>query len=481
MSVEIVSADILVLDLRTRVPFRYGIATMTETPHAFVRVRAEIDGATVEGIAADHLPPKWFTKNPDRAFADEIDEMLAVIQHAIGASIGLTGPTVFEVWRSLYALQDEWGRASELPSLLTHFGTSLIERALIDAFCRAKKTTFAQAVRANSLGIQLGQIDSQLEGHPPADLLPEKPRRTLTIRQTLGMLDELTDAEIPDADRVDDVLPQSLTGLIERYGFRHFKIKISGETDADLERMRRFVNVVTDCGIDDYRYTVDGNELFRSLSAFREYWDALFQRTELRDTLPRLLFVEQPLHRDIALDAASVAGLSDWNDRPPIIIDESDAELDSLPRALELGYDGTSHKNCKGVFKSIINACRLELRRRQDTERDRPLVMSVEDLVNIGPVALLQDLAVAATLGMTSVERNGHHYFAGLSAFPQSVQKDVLQHHGDLYESCDAGYPVVRIADGRMQVGSIVDAPFGVGMLLDVEQFPTVDAWIAAR
>jgi hypothetical protein len=90
-----------------------------------------------------------------------------------------------------------------------------------------------------------------------------------------------------------------------------------------------------------------------------------------------------------------------------LIIDESDAELDSLPRALALGYHGTSHKNCKGVFKGIANACLLEALRRQ-SGGDR-LVMSGEDLANIGPVALLQDLAVVATLGVSSVERNGHH------------------------------------------------------------------------
>ena len=60
--------------------------------------------------------------------------------------------------------------------------------------------------------------------------------------------------------------------------------------------------------------------------------------------------------------------------------------------------------------------------------------MSGEDLANIGPVALLQDLAVVASLGVRSVERNGHHYFAGLSAFPRAVQQQILTHHGDLYE-----------------------------------------------
>jgi hypothetical protein len=32
--------------------------------------------ARPHGLAADHLPPKWFTKDPNRALGEEIDEML---------------------------------------------------------------------------------------------------------------------------------------------------------------------------------------------------------------------------------------------------------------------------------------------------------------------------------------------------------------------------------------------------------------------
>ncbi|MCH8829900.1 MAG: hypothetical protein IID45_10015 [Planctomycetes bacterium] len=481
MTIRILRADVRLIDLKTRLPFRYGIATMTETPHAFVRVVAEVDGVTAEGIAADHLPPKWFTKNIDQKPFDEIGEMLDVIGHAADSCCGLSGVTVFDVWRALYDGQSDWGRNAKLPPLLTNFGTSLVERSLIDAFCRAKRTTFADAVHSNALGIRLGDVDAELADYEPADLLPEKPLRRLTIRQTLGLADTLTDAEIPAADRVNDGLPQSLAGLIRQYGLRHFKIKISGDADADVQRLLRFVRVVEDCQVADFRFTLDGNELFRSLVEFRDYWDELFRLTKLRNTLPRLLFVEQPLHRDVALEPSSVAGLRDWHDRPTIIIDESDAELDSLPRALSLGYDGTSHKNCKGVFKSLINVCRLERRRRQlsETCREpaRPLVMSVEDLVTIGPVALLQDLTVAAVLGVNSVERNGHHFFAGLSAFADDVQRAVLNAHSDLYRQSESGWPTLRIENGTIAVDSILAAPFGVGFDLDVTSLTPIEEY----
>src|SRR5207302_8085313 len=63
----------------------------------------------------------------------------------------------------------------------------------------------------------------------------------------------------------------------------------------------------------------------------------------------------------------------------------------------------------------IANACLLEKRRR-DGER---VVLTGEDLCNLGPVALLQDLALMALLGIEHVERNGHHYYRGLSLWPE--------------------------------------------------------------
>ena len=132
-------------------------------------------------------------------------------------------------------------------------------------------------------------------------------------------------------------------------------------------------------------------------------------------------FVEEPLHRDSGREDSGGDGLAGWPDRPPVIIDESDATLKSLPLALALGYAGTSHKNCKGIFKGVANACLLNARR----EAGHAAVMSGEDLCNVGPVAVIQDLAVMSALGIESVERNGHHYMAGLSQFPEAAQRQV--------------------------------------------------------
>jgi hypothetical protein len=64
---------------------------------------------------------------------------------------------------------------------------------------------------------------------------------TIAARHTIGLLDPLTEDEI--AEPLDDGLPQSLEAVITRYGHRWFKIKLSGDVAADLDRLGRIASV----------------------------------------------------------------------------------------------------------------------------------------------------------------------------------------------------------------------------------------------
>ena len=79
-----------------------------------------------------------------------------------------------------------------------------------------------------------------------------------------------------------------------------------------------------------------------------------------------------------------------------------------------------------------------------------------------------------AVLGVTSVERNGHHYFAGLSQFPAVIQQHMLAHHGDLFTRSPAGWPRLDVRDGRIALGSVLRAPFGCVPGLDLSGLETV-------
>jgi hypothetical protein len=127
------------------------------------------------------------------------------------------------------------------------------------------------------------------------------------------------------------------------------------------------------------------------------------------------------------------------------------------------------------VFHGIANACLITHRRR--VQPAIPLHLSAEDLTNLGPVALQQDLAVLAALGIEHAERNGHHYFAGLSQFPKAIQRDALRYHGDLYTRHADGFPTVNVRDGAIDIGSVVDAPFGVAFEPDLTDFTPLRDW----
>ena len=441
--------------------FRYGIAAMTEMPHVFLRVTCEFeDGRRQTGSAADNLPPKWFTKDPSRDFASEIDEMVRVIVHAQNVALAMNPATSpFAFWRSLWDETGSWASANRIPPLLAHFGTSLVERAAIDAFCRSRGQTFASALLTNAFGIVLVDIHGELAGSAPCDWLPARPAGQLFARHTVGLSDPLSERDIAPSERLDDGLPQSLEESIAAYGLRHFKLKISKSND--LSRLKEIAAVLARSAPSDFLVSLDGNEGFESVAELAAFWDEVSREPALSEIRNRLLFIEQPFHRDIAL-TDPIGELSEaWPERPQIVIDESDAELSSLPRALKLGYAGTTHKNCKGVFKGVANACLMAYHKQR--QPGRRWSFTGEDLVNIGPVALPQDLAVQSALGVTSVERNGHHYFAGLSFWPRSLQRQVLAHHPDLYRVSWDGWPTLRIEDGRLSAESVCAAPFGVG------------------
>ena len=216
-------------------PFRFGIAEMTEVPHLILQVDLEVDGRVERGLAAESLAPKWFTKDPDTSLEEDRRELLDVIERACELAMQVeNAPTVFAFWRELYDEQLRVGEATGYPPLLAGLGASLVERALIDGYCRATSTSFSRALREGRLGLRLGDIHPELRNNEPVELLPERPRGSIRIRHTVGLSDPLTEADVSRAGQVDDGLPRSLEACIGAYGLTHFKLKLFGDQERDL-------------------------------------------------------------------------------------------------------------------------------------------------------------------------------------------------------------------------------------------------------
>jgi hypothetical protein len=80
--------------------------------------------------------------------------------------------------------------------------------------------------------------------------------------------------------------------------------------------------------------------------------------------------------------------------------------------------------------------------------------MSGEDLTIQPGLALQQDLALVSLLGLTHLERNGHHYVNGMAGLRKGEQDAFLAAHPDLYERSH-GAVRVRITNGELAIGSL--------------------------
>ncbi|MBL9117947.1 MAG: hypothetical protein JNJ83_23260 [Verrucomicrobiaceae bacterium] len=460
--------------MRTRFPFKYGIASMSSLPHLFIGVDLIVNDRThVRGIASEGLPPKWFTKNPETLFETDLAEMLAVIQNAsrIGRVAAERATSFFEWWRAVYEEQKRWADHALIPALLSNFGTSVIERAVLDGLCKAAGVSLHRLLKEDGLDIDLGAIREETSGMQPKDALAPEPCPSVWVRHTVGLADPLTEEDAADSP-VDDGLPYTLVESIRAYGLKWFKLKISGKADADVARLKQIAAVLDAECLSGYQCTLDGNEQFFELAEFCDFYDRIRTEPALKRMMDSVVLIEQPLYRAVAISDPVKKVIDAWKDAPPMIIDESDGSLEDLPRALSLGYRGTSHKNCKGIVKGLANAALLK---RQSVAT----VLSGEDLASIGPVAMVKDVAMAAALGIEHVERNGHHYFKGLSVYPEDVQEMIVQEHPDFYMKAQGDtFARLRIEAGQLALGSVNAAPFGHTAKFDISRYETLNSWI---
>jgi hypothetical protein len=444
--------------VRLRMPFRFGVVTLTECPQAFVRARIELpDGTTAWGGAAELMAPKWFDKNLALSNEDNFEQLRGVLRLARTAYLSdSAGATAFGHFARHHDAHAQVAAAHGFNPLLASYGPALLDRAVLDALCRAIGVSFYAAMRSNAAGI--GPDHPQFAGLPMADFLATlQPAPTIHARHTVGLVDAITAAD--QAQRVGDGLPETLLEVVQAYGHRYFKLKVSGRVQSDLERLEA-IAAVLDRSPHPYFASLDGNEQYEDALGVQGLVHGIQGRPALRRLWDSILFIEQPIARKLALQVdLRTARLG-----KPVIVDESDGELESFVQARARGYAGISSKTCKGFYKSLLNAARCaEWNREEGAAR---YFMSAEDLTTQAGLAVQQDLALVSLLGITHVERNGHHYVNGMAALPQAEQQAFLRVHPDLYEHSH-GAVRLRIRDGEIALASLAAPGFASGTLPD--------------
>jgi hypothetical protein len=419
-------------------PFRFGAVVINATPQAFVRVEIEVEGkGRATGASAEFLVPKWFDKRPHlspEATVDELRRSLLIARDIYLAHSSFE--TAFGLHATCIGAQIEACAREDIPPLAAAYGPAEIDKAILDALLRCAGVSFFDGMAENIAGVD-ARLSRDLGDEDIARFLAGRKRlERVAIRHTVGM-DDKVEGEGGVADQKENA------------GARYFKLKLNGDPEHDADRLIRIGRELATLPY-DYRVTLDANEQYADLAALSALVDRLDRDAALAPIAAKLLYIEQPMPRDTTrqspLDALA---------RHDFIIDEADDSYDAFPIARALGYRGISSKSCKGIYKSVINATRAA----KWSAGGEKCFIAGEDLTCQAGLAVQQDLALGALIGVTHAERNGHHYVDGFGDTPADEAEAFLASHPDLYLR-DGGKIRLAIHDGDLRTGSLTTPGF---------------------
>jgi L-alanine-DL-glutamate epimerase-like enolase superfamily enzyme len=423
-------------------PFRFGAVVINATPQAFVRVEIEVEGkGRATGASAEFLVAKWFDKRPHLSPEETVTELRRSLLIARELYLAHSGfETAFGLHAAVIGAQIEACAREDIPPLAAAYGPAEIDKAILDALLRGTGTNFFHGMAANIAGIDAG-LSRDLSARDVAEFLAGRKRlERVAIRHTVGM-DDKVEGEGGVAD------------IEENAGARYFKLKLNGDPGHDADRLTRIGNELAKLPY-GYRVTLDANEQYADLVALSALVDRLDRDAALQPITAKLLYIEQPMPRDVTRQSP-LGALA----RRDFIVDEADDSYDAFPAARELGYRGISSKSCKGIYKSVINATRAA----KWSASGEKYFIAGEDLTCQAGLAVQQDLALGALIGVTHAERNGHHYVDGFGDTPAAEADAFLAAHPDLYAR-DGDKVRLAIHDGDLLTGSLTSPGFATSV-----------------
>ena len=444
MPLRLAVRDIALFERQVRFvrPFRFGAVVVNAASQVFVRAEVEIEGnGTSPGASAELMVPKWFDKRPDLSPEQTVNELRRSLEIARGLYLTGSGfDTAFGLHAARIAAQVEACARENIPPLAAAYGPAEIDKAIMDALLRSVGVNFFDGMMANAAGIDARLSPDLADGDIAQYLAQRRRLDRVAIRHTVGLDDQVEGA--------GGVADES-----ENAGARYFKLKLNGDPGADAARLTRIGNELATLR-HGYRVTLDANEQYADLAGLGSLIDRLDRDSELSPIVAKLLYIEQPMPRDIT--RASPLGALSARD---FIIDEADDSYDAFLNARALGYRGISSKSCKGIYKSIVNATRAA----KWSGTSVKFFVTGEDLTCQAGLGVQQDLALGALIGVTHAERNGHHYVDGFGETPAAEAEAFLSAHPDLYAR-DGDKVRLAIHDGDLLTGSLTKPGFATSV-----------------
>ena len=464
-------------DYTLRLPFRFGVITVTEGTQAVIRATIALeDGRTATGVAAEALAAKWFDKSPAFSDAQNVEQL----RQAIGLAADLYRARGWSTPFGLYAdaYRDQMARGAELGlvPLVASYGPALLDRAILDALGRALGLSFAEMIAPQRAGHRAAAASRPIlraSTCSGSSAICARARRS-RVRHTVGLVDPIVAADQKAGERVDDGLPETLEEVVRHYGCRYYKLKVGGDVAADLDRLTRIAGVL-DRSAGEYRATLDGNEQYDAVEGIAELWRRMRETPALERLVAATLFIEQPIKRASALEKPvdALARLK------PMLIDEFDGEIGTFPAAHEARLQRRLQQELQGPLQiDPERGAGREAQRRgrrgevfhvgrgPDDARGGERAAGPGAGVAAGPRAMSSATAIISSTACRS-RRKGEQ-----AAFARA--------HPDLYER-SAGPARLRIRDGRLALGSLACPGFAVAADMDFAAMRAMPAPQAGR
>jgi hypothetical protein len=289
-----------------RLPFRFGAATVTRCTQAFVRVGLEVGGRRFEGASAELMVPKWFDKSPELTHEQNFEQLREALRGAPRPTPPPVPPPARGSCPRPLAMRPSthWSRVA-----CRAWPRSLARRCWTRPWLMPCCGPLARA------GAKACALACWATRGAPRCPLPSHGRSRCAIpsvwqtasRPPMKALTRKT--ACPPRCRT----PSATTACT------HFKLKLSRQPDADVDRLSR-IAAVLEAHAKDWRVTLDGNETFSDAQALGDFWRALAAAPAAQALLQRTLLLEQPIARKVALaQPIDTLGIA-----VPVIIDESD-------------------------------------------------------------------------------------------------------------------------------------------------------------
>jgi L-alanine-DL-glutamate epimerase-like enolase superfamily enzyme len=431
-------------------PFRFGSVVITASVQVFVRATIEIEGkGAAVGASAEMLASKWFDKRGHLSPQQTVEGLRRSLFIARELYLARSGfDTAFGHHAAVIGAQVEACGNEDIPPLAAGFGPAEIDKAILDALLRGTGLSLFDGMADNITGIDARLAPDLRDGEIAHFLAGRQRLERVAVRHTVGLDDKIEgEGGVADAR--------------ENAGARYFKLKLNGNPEHDVARLIGIGNELATLP-HDYEVTLDANEQYADLAALGALVDRLDRDSALKSIAAKLLYIEQPMPRDITR-TSPLGALASRH----FIIDEADDGYDAFPVARALGYRGISSKSCKGIYKSVVNATRAA----KWSAKGETYFVTGEDLTCQAGLAVQQDLALGALIGVTHAERNGHHYVDGFAETPAAEAEAFLSTHPDLYVR-DGNTIRLAIHDGDLLTGSLTTPGFATSVHPDWSTLP---------